>query len=345
MAQKALTFDDISLVPSMSYVSSRSALSTETKVGALSLQVPIFAANMTTVTGYDMVIKMHELGGAAILHRYQSVEDVLRQLKTAKETLGLELIPSIGIQESDIEAAKKYREFTSHICIDVAHGHHVGVLEMCKVLVDIGYKTRIAGNICTAKAARDLVIAGANVLKVGVGPGAACTTRQVTGCGVPQFTAIQNVDKERLKLEDAFETTIHIIADGGIKHSGDIVKAFVAGADSVMLGSLLAGTDESPSLPYTDEQGVKWKIYSGMASEQAQLEFRGKVSNDSPEGITTKVPHSGPVEGVIKQLVGGIRSGMSYLGADRISRLRDADYVEITPAGHFEGTPHGKSRH
>ena len=227
------------------------------------------------------------------------------------------------------------------VAIDSAHGHSKGVLdkigEIRKAFPDLDI---VGGNIVTAEAAKDLIEAGANVLKVGVGPGSICTTRVVAGVGVPQLSAIYNV------YEYAKSKNVTVIGDGGIKLSGDIVKALASGASAVMLGSLLAGTDEAPGEEIIF-QGRKFKSYQGMGSLAAMKRggkeryFQSEAKKFVPEGIEGRVPHKGKLEDVIFQLTGGIRAGMGYCGTKDIETLqRDGKMVKITGSGLKESHPH-----
>ncbi|QOR73462.1 IMP dehydrogenase [Cruoricaptor ignavus] len=227
------------------------------------------------------------------------------------------------------------------IAVDSAHGHSKGVLEKVKEIRNAFPELDIVGgNIVTAEAARDLIDAGANVLKVGVGPGSICTTRVVAGVGVPQLSAIYNV------YEFAREKGVSVIADGGIKLSGDIVKAIASGAAAVMLGSLLAGTDEAPGEEIIF-QGRKFKSYQGMGSLAAMKRggkeryFQSEAKKFVPEGIEGRVPHKGKLQDVIFQLTGGIRAGMGYCGAKDITALQtESKMVKITGSGLKESHPH-----
>lgn len=248
----------------------------------------------------------------------------------------------VGIGEDTIERVTALVEAgVDIIAVDSAHGHSKGVLEKVKEIrrhfpnLDI-----VGGNIVTAEAAKDLIEAGANVLKVGVGPGSICTTRVVAGVGVPQLSAIYNV------FEYARSKNVTVIADGGIKLSGDIVKAIASGAGAVMLGSLLAGTDEAPGEEIIF-QGRKFKSYQGMGSLAAMKRggkeryFQSEAKKFVPEGIEGRVPHKGKLEDVIFQLTGGIRAGMGYCGAkDIIALQNDSKMVKITGSGLKESHPH-----
>ena len=227
------------------------------------------------------------------------------------------------------------------IVVDTAHGHSVGVLEAVKrIKIEYPNLPVIAGNVATAEATRELIKAGADAIKVGIGPGSICTTRVVTGIGVPQITAIINC------AEAAKEYGIPVIADGGIKYSGDITKAIAAGANIVMIGSLFAGTNESPGEEELYE-GRRFKVYRGMGSIGAMQEgsrdryFQENTKKLVPEGVEGRVPYRGPLGDVVYQLLGGLRSGMGYIGAADIKELHEkAKFIKITNASLIENHPH-----
>jgi IMP dehydrogenase len=230
------------------------------------------------------------------------------------------------------------------IVVDTAHGHSAGVLEMVKRIKKHYDVQVIAGNVATAEGTRDLIRAGADAVKVGIGPGSICTTRVVTGVGVPQFTAIYDCYQAAKKLG------VPIVGDGGITNSGDITKALVAGASSVMIGSLFAGTDEAPGEVILDH-GERFKAYRGMGSLGAMKVYsRDRYAQDGvseaklvPEGIEGKVPYKGQISRIIHQLIGGLRSGMGYLGARTLEELKGKKFMKITPAGVRESHPHDLS--
>jgi IMP dehydrogenase len=230
------------------------------------------------------------------------------------------------------------------IVVDTAHGHSRGVLEsVTRVKKLSNYCQVMAGNVATAEGAKALIDAGADAVKIGIGPGSICTTRVVAGVGVPQLTAIMDA------VEEASKQDVPVIADGGIKYSGDLVKALAAGAECVMIGSLLAGTDEAPGETYL-YQGRTYKAYRGMGSVGAMARgradryFQQDVKDQLklvPEGIEGQVAYKGPVDGVLHQLVGGLRAGMGYVGAASLKDLRErARFVRVSPAGLSEGHPH-----
>jgi len=329
-----LSLDDLVIRPGYSAITSRFSdeitLSTRLWGGTYAdLYLPIIAANMDTVSGATMCEEMHRLGALAIHHRYMSISaraEVYREL-LAKE---VKVVACIGTNEA---AAIKEFGPVSGVLVDVAHGHHYLVGDTIDELRDHGFTgTIIAGNVATGEGAEYLARSGADVVKVGVGSGSLCSTRLGTGCGTPQATAI-------MEAYSALKgTRVRIIADGGIKNGGDIVKALALGADAVMAGALFAGCNEAPG--GRDFYGQK--TYRGMASQEAVSEWRSPEAAKSVEGVATKVPPKGPVEQVLKKLVNNVRSGFSYVGAHNIPELRaKAKFMRQTSAGYTEGTPHG----
>jgi IMP dehydrogenase len=257
----------------------------------------------------------------------------------------LRVAAGIGVTADSIERATALVEAgVDAIVIDTAHGHSKGVADMLKLVkekfpqIDV-----VVGNIATTEAAKFLVEAGADGIKVGIGPGSICTTRVIAGVGVPQLSAIYEVSKA-LK-----GTGIPLIADGGLRYSGDIVKALAAGGSSVMMGSMLAGTEESPGETIIFN-GRKFKTYRGMGSLSAMQQgskdrYFQDVEDDIkklvPEGIEARVPFKGTLQEVIYQMVGGLRAGMGYCGAENIEKLHEAKFTRITAAGYTESHPHG----
>lgn len=335
---QGLTFDDVLLVPRYNGIRSRQDVNTSAFLGTLEFSIPIISSNMDTVTGWEMAKRVAELGGLGLLHRFCSIEENVEYLrKTAHpEQVGI----SIGVGPHAIERAEALISAGAQIvCVDVAHGHSKLVNRTIRDLreryTDSLYI--IAGNVATYAGADYLAAAGADAIKVGIGPGSVCTTRIKTGCGFPQLSAIENCSK----------VDRSIIADGGIRTPGDAVKALAAGADFVMLGGLLAGTDETPGhvidKTLSDGSVVKVKRFRGMASKEAQDDFMGSMPEwKTAEGISLEVPAKGPVEAVIRDVMGGIRSALTYCGALGIEDLqRKAQFVQITPASAREGLPHG----
>ncbi|HRO68713.1 MAG TPA: guanosine monophosphate reductase, partial [Pseudobdellovibrionaceae bacterium] len=259
---RGLTFDDVLIVPARSDIRSRREPSLETRVTKTrKIQLPLISSNMDTITEADMAIAMGALGGMGILHRFMDAAEQVRQARQVVEAKVGPVSASVGVTEDEKNRARALIDAGVDILtIDIAHGHSVQMLEMMEWIKKTSPKTEIiAGNMATPEAAVDLINAGADAIKVGIGPGSMCTTRIITGCGVPQLTAIA------LCAEVAQKHQIPLIADGGLRTSGDIMKALAAGADTVMLGSMLSGTIETPG-----EIKNGRKLYRGMASRSAQ---------------------------------------------------------------------------
>ncbi|QPA30963.1 IMP dehydrogenase [Thermaerobacillus caldiproteolyticus] len=273
----------------------------------------------------------------------KDIEKVIEFPNSAKDAQGRLLVgAAVGVTADTMIRVKKLVEANVDvIVVDTAHGHSKGVLETVRKIREQYPKLNIiAGNVATAEATRDLIEAGANIIKVGIGPGSICTTRVVAGVGVPQITAIYDCATEARKYG------VPIIADGGIKYSGDIVKALAAGAHAVMLGSLLAGVSESPGETEI-YQGRRFKVYRGMGSVAAMEKgskdryFQEDNKKFVPEGIEGRVPYKGPLADTIYQLVGGLRSGMGYCGTKNLEELREkTQFIRMTGAGLRESHPH-----
>jgi IMP dehydrogenase len=345
--QTGLTFDDVLIVPKRSSIHSRKEVSLTTRlVGDLTLELPIISANMDTVTELPMAIAMQQLGGMGVIHRF--ITDADTHADWVSRQPGPRIL-AIGVKPSDLDKIALVKELHG-VLIDVAHGHSDRVLETIAAITE-RYPSLwvIAGNVATAEGAWDLLEAGAHAIKVGVGPGAVCTTRIVTGCGVPQLTAILKVraalnrwwDVERRKARPRAQHPPTLIADGGIRNSGDIVKALVAGADSVMIGSLFAGTDDAPG-EVIYEEGKAFKLYRGMASAGA-MQVVG--ADRTPEGISTLIPYKGSVVALVTELDGGIRSGLSYCNSASIADLHQQtiELTKVTQASQRESQPHALS--
>ncbi len=332
---KGFTFDDVLIVPAKSEMRSRRDPELKTKLTKnREITVPMISANMDTITESTMAIAMDQEGGFGIIHRFMSIEDQVNEVKKVKDYGAGNIGASIGVSaESQDRAHALVNAGVNVITIDIAHGHSVQMLETLNWLkkefptVDV-----IAGNVATAAGTRDLIEAGADAIKVGIGPGSMCTTRIITGCGVPQLTAIA------ICADAAREFGVPVIADGGIKSSGDIVKAIAAGATSVMLGSILAGTIETPGLIQHGQ-----KHYRGMASRAAQDSWRGGVPTGmAPEGESTKVFVKGHLSDVLGELAGGLRSGMTYINAlEHNEIMGKARFMEMSPMGIQESRAHG----
>lgn len=329
----SLSFDDVLLVPQYSDIESRTVLSTKNSLGDIGLDLPIISSPMDTVTELDMLVAMEMNGGLGIIHRYNSIDDQSKLVKQAKVVEVNNVGAAIGVTGDYLERAQALVEAGANVlCVDVAHGHHsmmkTALTNLRKVF---GNSVHImAGNVATGEGACALAEWGADSVRVGVGGGSICSTRLVSGHGVPTFQTVM----------DCVEAgcPIPIIADGGMKTSGDIVKALAAGADFVMLGSMLAGTDQAPGQVF-DAGNKKYKVYRGMASSEAQVNWRGKTS--TPEGISTTIPYKGDVNTILADLKGGIQSGMSYSGARTINDLQaKAKFVQQTTAGQAESFTH-----
>jgi len=344
-----LTYDDVLLLPDESDVVP-SEVETKTRLTRnIWLDVPLVSSAMDTVTESTMAIGMAKAGGIGILHRNLSIDDQVAHVKRARES-GI-VGAAVGVGEDGFARAQAIIEAgVSVVVVDTAHGHHRAVLDAIeRIKKQYPAIEIIGGNVATRAGAQALINAGADAVKVGVGPGSICTTRVVAGVGVPQISAIMEAHKACVTAD------IPLIADGGLQYSGDIVKAIVAGADTVMLGSLLAGTDESPG-ELIEIDGRKFKSYRGMGSLGA-MQSRGEqksyskdrymqddvLSEDKlvPEGIEGKVRYKGSVTSTVHQLVGGLRSGMGYAGAADIASLkRKGQLIQITSAGLQESHPH-----
>ena len=329
--RECLTYDDVLLEPHYSDVETRNSVSLESKLGeGLVFDTPIIASPMDTVSEDRMAIELGVLGGVAVIHRYNTIEEqanLVTITKKMKQRVGAAVGATGDFMDRTVALVNAGADF---ICIDVAHGHHKNVYEAIRKIRDsYGPSLHImAGNVATAEAFEALQTWGADSIRVGIGGGSICSTRIQTGHGVPNITAIMDCAE--------VATTASLIADGGIKNAGDIVKALAAGADFVMLGSLLAGTDETPG--ELNVTGMT-KVYRGMASREAQKDWRGKSS--APEGISTKIPYKGSIKEIIPELVGNIKSGLSYSGATTIKGLQArAEFIRQTSAGQYESSTH-----
>lgn len=332
---RGLTFDDVLMVPARSDVRSRRIPQLQARLTKkINIDIPVVSSNMDTITEYEMAIAMANMGGIGILHRFMTIEEQVRQVELIKQA-GVSLISaSIGVGDDFKERANQLIQAgVGIITIDIAHGHSIQMMETLQWIKEVyPHIEVIAGNIATPEAALDLIQAGADALKVGIGPGSMCTTRVITGCGVPQLTAIA------MCAEVADAHGVPIIADGGLRTSGDIVKALAAGASSVMLGSMLSGALETPG-----EIKAGKKQYRGMASKSAQVNWRGGVPEGmAAEGESTAVFVKGHVKDIVMEVTGGIRSGMSYLNATTVSEISEkARFMEMSYNGIHESRAHG----
>lgn len=336
---RGLTFDDVLIVPAKSEVRSRrDPVLTSRLTKGLNFETPIISANMDTITEAEMAIAMDQLGGFGILHRFMTVEEQVAQARRVKESGARNVGASIGVNTGATDDFKTRAKAlidagVNVLTIDIAHGHSTSMIETISWLKQTHPDVQvIAGNIATPDGTFDLIQAGADAIKVGIGPGSMCTTRIITGCGVPQLTAIA------LCAEVASEYNVPVIADGGIRTSGDMVKAFAAGASSIMVGSMLSGTLETPG----EIKGGR-KQYRGMASKAAQVSWRGGVPEGmAAEGESTLVNIKGHAKDVVLEMTGGIRSGMSYVNAISIAEIREkARFIQMSAAGAAESRAHG----
>ena len=333
--KEALAFDDVLLAPQYSQIESRKDVDLNQRLDSnIELKIPIISSPMDTITEVKMASIMSDMGGLGIIHRYNSIEAKAAMVHDAVMKGASNVGGAIGVVGDFEERAKAlYNAGAKIICLDVAHGHHILMERALKTLRDIYDKDvhLMAGNVATLEAFNDLADWGADSIRCGIGGGSICTTRIQTGHGIPGFATILECAKS--------DRDAKIIIDGGLKNSGDIVKALAAGCDFVMLGSLLAGTTESPGEIITYTDGSKRKAYRGMASKKAQENWRGRCG--SPEGITTTVHYKGSVKYVLKDLIGGIKSGCSYSGAFNLKELRTkVRFLRQTNAARFESSPH-----
>lgn len=331
----ALTFNDVLLVPQRSSIKSRQDVDLSTRITpSLTVKFPLIVTNMDTITGVEMAIAAYQNGAISFYPRFNTIANMTEEIKQILDADCL-TIPSIGIKTGEIGRLESlYSLGLRTFLIDVAHGHLDSVLNFIKQtkkqFKDIEI---IAGAIATREAALDLISANADALRVGVGPGSICTTRIQTGSGMPQFTAVMEV------ADIARKANITVIADGGMKNSGDIVKALAAGASAVSTGFLVSGTSETPG-KIVEINGKKYKAYNGSTSQteklsQVKKDSTGKHSayTDYVEGIETLTECKGSLKEVLSCLDKGIRSGLSYSGASNIKDLhRKARFVQVTPS-------------
>ena len=342
--KEALTFDDVLLLPRYS-----SVLPSKTNIflqltRKISLEVPFLTSAMDTVTESKMAIAIAKAGGMGIVHRNLDIKRQSNEIKKVK-IKKLHVGAAVGTNKEDLERVRALVLCgVDLIVIDTAHGHSEKVLKILSKIKKITNNIPVCvGNIATGEAAKKLYNSGADIIKVGIGPGSICTTRMVAGIGVPQISAIMDVKKSLNKKK------IKIISDGGIKFSGDIAKALAAGADAIMMGSIFAGTDESPGKKFK-VKGKVYKHYRGMGSIGAmsagsanryfQKNFKDK-SKFVPEGVEGRVEYKGKVSKIIYQLQGGLRSSMGYIGAKNLDEInRKAKFIKITKAGFYESMVH-----
>ena len=344
LIKEALTFDDVLLVPRYS-----SVLPSETNLNIdlgnnLKLKIPFLSSAMDTVTESNLAIAIAQKGGLGIIHRNLTINEQFKEIKKVKKK-NLIVGAAVGTANEDVIRTKYILDAgVDLIVIDTAHGYSEKVIKTLRKIKKISSKTPICvGNIASGEAALKLYNEGADILKVGIGPGSICTTRMIAGIGVPQITAVLDV-KKKMKNKK-----IKIISDGGIKFSGDLVKGLAAGADAIMMGSIFAGTDESPGKKFKFKNKF-YKSYRGMGSIGAmsagssnryfQKNHKDK-SKFVPEGVEARVLYKGSMEEILYQLQGGLRSSMGYIGARIIKEIsKKAMFVKITKAGFYESMVH-----
>ena len=334
----ALTYDDVLLQPQYSEIRSRSDIDISSDLGrGIRLDLPIFSSPMDTVTGGQMAASIYKLGGAGIIHRYNTIEEQVLEVVSAYENSVNSTSPilgaAIGISGDYLERATALLSAgVDFLCVDVAHGHHIMMKEALENLRKLTSDFHImAGNVATLQGVNDLADWGADSVRCNIGGGSICSTRIQTGHGLPGLQTIFECAQT--------DRDVAIIADGGIRNSGDIVKALAAGADAVMCGSLLSGTTETPGNVFEGADGFKYKAYRGMASREAQVDWRGRVG--SLEGISTTVSYKGSVVDILEDLTRGIRSGFSYSGARTMDEFHSkVRFIEQTPASQVESSTH-----
>ena len=343
--KEALTFDDVTLAPKYSQILP-SEVDTSIKLTKfLKLKIPLLSSAMDTITESKMAIALAQAGGLGVIHRNLDIKKQILEIKKVKRRKLL-VAAAVGAGPNEFKRAEAIlKENIEMIVVDTAHAHTKKVSEIIKFIKKKKSKktSLCAGNIATAEAARFLLKLGVDIIKVGIGPGSICTTRLVAGIGVPQLSAILNV-RNGIKKKN-----VKIISDGGIKYSGDLAKALAAGADAVMIGSLFAGTDETPGR-LIKRNGKLFKSFRGMGSVGAMnkgsadryFQFKEKdKSKYVPEGVEGFAKYKGKVNNIVYKLIGGLRSSMGYLGSKQIKYLRiKPQFVKITKAGFYESMVH-----
>ena len=343
--KEALTFDDVTLAPKYSEILPSEVNTTVQLTKNLKLKIPVLSSAMDTVTESKLAIAIAKSGGIGVIHRNLDIQNQIQEIKKVKKQKLL-VGAAVGAGPNEFKRAEAIvKEGVDLIVVDTAHGHTKKVGEIIKFIKKFKNKraSLCAGNIATPEAAKFLIKLGVDIIKVGIGPGSICTTRLVAGIGVPQLSAILSV-RNGLKNKN-----VKIISDGGIKYSGDLAKAFAAGADAVMIGSLFAGTDETPG-KLIKKNGKLFKSFRGMGSVGAMNKgsadryFQNKqkdISKYVPEGVEGFAKYKGDVESIIYKLIGGLRSSMGYLGSKNITKLRiKPNFVKITKAGFYESMVH-----
>jgi IMP dehydrogenase len=337
---KGYSFNDVLIVPKYNKIASRREVNFQTQVTKnYSIDIPIIAANMDTICESEMAIALGKMGGLGVIHRFLSINEQVKEIKKVQKHK-LITAAAVGVKDIEERVEALVKAGVNILVLDVAHGHSKRAGKTLDYIKEHYPQVDVmVGNIATKDAAEYFISKKADAIKVGIGPGAMCTTRIMTGAGIPQITAIMDV-------YEASQNRVPICADGGIKCPGDVVKAIGAGANTIMMGSLLAGTKESPGKIITKDR-KKFKEHRGMASYLAtikKLKMDGKkVDKDvHVEGEMMLAPYQGPIAPIINKFLGGLASGMTYTGSKMIDNLRGkADFIEISPAGYNESIAHG----
>jgi len=328
----AFTFDDVLLIPSYNHYESRRMvdLTVTDRSSKLTLKLPIMSANMDTITESTMANFMSSVGAVGVLHRFMAIEKNVEEFKKCSK----ETFVSVGCSEKDLARVEALRDAgANYFCVDVAHAHAKYVGRSLKRLRDLMPEACImAGNVATYAGADFLASCGADIIKVGIGGGSVCSTRIKTGFGVPTLSSVR----------DCAKVDRSIVADGGIRNPGDMVKALAFGADYIMIGGMLAGTEPTPGEVIEKSDGRKVKAYRGMASREAQEDFMGVMGDwKTAEGVATEVAYREESKAILADIVGGLRSGLTYGGAATVSELqRKLNYNLVTTAARHESLPH-----
>lgn len=338
----SLTYDDISIIPTWSNIGSRSDCELYTDIGQYSLSTPLIASPMDTVCGVDMCVELSKLGGMGVLHRFQTVDEQVDMCDEIDANGVRNYMAAVGVGESGRDRLDKILNYTQlkGVCIDVANGHHSLPMQMVAYIKKEYEDIQVmVGNIVSKQGAMDLIKEGADTLRVGIGNGSMCETRIRAGVGVPQATALNDIytflEQESLDVD--------IVADGGIKTTGDVAKALALGADAVMIGSLFSGTKETPGAIAKMGQWPNEKLfkkYQGSASIESKVARGEEVKN--VEGNSKITPYKGKVSRIVQDINDGVRSSMSYVGALNLEQFREyANFCRVTQAGQIEAQPHG----
>ncbi|WP_101295728.1 guanosine monophosphate reductase [Halegenticoccus soli] len=324
-----LSYGDVLLVPQRSPVDSRSDVDLSTDLTpSIRLDTPLLSAPMDTVTEAELAIALSRVGGFGTIHRFLTIEEQAAEVRAVKDA-GERVGAAVGINEDYLDRTEAVVDAgVDAVVVDVAHGHLEKCLDAVEhIRAEFPAVELVVGNVATPAGVEDLYGVGADCVKVGIGPGSHCTTRKVAGAGVPQLTAVDDCASAARDLD------ITVIADGGIRTSGDAVKALMAGADTVMMGSLFAGAEESPGA-VIERDGIRYKRSRGMATTAA-AEERSDKENEvrADEGVEGFTPYKGPVAEVVSEFAAGIQSGVSYCGGRTIPEAREkAEFVRVAPS-------------